>query len=37
MKRSILIIVGIFFSLTAYADMSDANKSKALDLSLIHI
>ena len=33
MNRIILIIVSIFFSLTAYADMSDANKSKAWDCS----
>ena len=31
MNRIILIIVSIFFSLTAYADISDANKSKALE------
>ena len=37
MNRTILIIVGIFFSLTAYADMSDANKSKALDCSGIYM
>ena len=29
MNRIILIIVSIFFSLTAYADMSDENKSLA--------
>ena len=37
MNRTILIIVGIFFSLTAYADMSDANKSKAWDCSGIYM
>ena len=37
MNRIILIIVSIFFSLTAYADMSDANKSKALDCSGIYM
>ena len=37
MNRTILIIVGIFFSLTAYADMSDANKSKALNCSGIYM
>jgi hypothetical protein len=37
MSRIILIIVSIFFSLTAYADMSDANKSKALDCSGIYM
>ena len=33
MNKIILIIVSIFFSLTAYADMSDANKTKAWDCS----
>ena len=37
MNRIILIIVSIFFSLTAYADMSGANKSKALDCSGIYM
>ena len=37
MNRIIVIIVSIFFSLTAYADMSDANKSKALDCSGIYM
>ena len=37
MDKIILIIVSIFFSLTAYADMSDANKSKALDCSGIYM
>ena len=37
MNRIILIIVSIFFSLTAYADMSDANKSKALDCSGVYM
>ena len=37
MNRIILIIVSIFFSLTAYADMSYANKSKALDCSGIYM
>ena len=37
MNRIILIIVSIFFSLTAYADMSDANKSKSLECSGIYM
>ena len=37
MDKIILIIFSIFFSLTAYADMSDANKSKALDCSGIYM
>ena len=37
MNRIILLIVSILFSLTAYADMSDANKSKALDCSGIYM
>jgi len=37
MNRIILIIVSIFFSLTAYADMSDANKSKAWDCSGVYM
>ena len=31
MKKIALIFISIFFSLTAYADMSDADKSKAWD------
>ena len=37
MKKIALIFISIFFSLTAYADMSDANKSKALDCSGIYM
>ena len=37
MNKIILIIFGIFFSLAAYADMSDANKSKAWDCSGIYM
>ena len=37
MNRIILIVVSIFFSLTAYADMSDANKSKAWDCSGVYM
>ena len=37
MNRIILIIVSIFFSLTAYADMNDANKTKAWDCSGIYM
>ena len=37
MKKITLIYISIFFSLTAYADMSDANKSKALDCSGIYM
>ena len=37
MNRIILIIVSIFFSLTAYADINDADKSKALDCSGIYM
>jgi|TARA_B110000027_G_scaffold123813_1_gene139883 hypothetical protein len=37
MNKIILIIISVFFSLTAYADMSDANKSKALDCSGIYM
>jgi len=33
MKKIALIFISIFFSLTAYADMSDADKSKAWDCS----
>ena len=37
MKKITLIFISIFFSLTAYADMNDANKSKALDCSGIYM
>ena len=37
MNRIILIIVSIFFSLTAYADIDDANKTKAWDCSGIYM
>ena len=37
MIKIILIIVSMFFSLAAYADMSDANKSKAWDCSGIYM
>ena len=37
MKKITLIYISIFFSLTAYADMNDANKSKALDCSGIYM
>ena len=37
MKKIALILISVFFSLTAYADMSDANKSKALDCSGIYM
>ena len=37
MNKIIFIIISIFFSLTAYADMSDANKSKAWDCSGIYM
>ena len=37
MKKTILIIISIFFSFTAYAEMSDANKSKAWDCSGIYM
>ena len=37
MNRIIIIILIILYSLTAYADMSDANKSKALDCSGIYM
>ena len=37
MNKIILIIFGIFFSFTAYADMSDANKTKAWDCSGIYM
>ena len=37
MNKITLIIISMFFSLTAYADMNDANKSKALDCSGIYM
>ena len=37
MKKITLIFISIFFSLTTYADMNDANKSKALDCSGIYM
>ena len=37
MNKIILIFISIFFSLTAYADMSDANKTKAWDCSGIYM
>ena len=37
MSKIILIIFSIFFSLTAYADMNDANKTKAWDCSWIYM
>ena len=37
MNKIILIIVSIFFSLTAYADMNDANKTKAWDCSGLYM
>ena len=37
MKKITLIFISIFFSLTAYADMSDINKSKAWDCSGIYM
>ena len=37
MNRIILIIVSIFFSLTAYAEINDANKSKAWDCSGLYM
>ena len=37
MNKIILIIFSIFFSLTAYADMNDANKTKAWDCSGIYM
>ena len=37
MKKTILIIISIFFSFTAYAEMSDANKSKAWDCTGIYM
>ena len=37
MKQIKLIIISIFFSFSAYADMSDADKSKAWDCSGIYM
>ena len=37
MNKIILIVFGLFFSLAAYADMSDANKTKAWDCSGIYM
>ena len=37
MNKIILIFISIFFSLTAYADMSDTNKTKAWDCSGIYM
>jgi hypothetical protein len=37
MNKMILIIINIFFSLTAFADMSDANRIKAWDCSEIYM
>ena len=37
MNKIILLIIGMFFSLTAYADMNDADKSKAWDCSGIYM
>ena len=37
MNKIILLIIIMFVSLTAYADMSDANKSKAWDCSGIYL
>ena len=37
MNKIILIFISIFFSLTAYADMNDADKSKAWDCSGIYM
>ena len=37
MNKIIFIIISIFFSLAAYADMSDANKTKAWDCSGIYM
>ena len=37
MNKIIFVIISIFFSFPAYADMSDANKSKALDCSGIYM
>ena len=37
MNKIILIFISLFFSLTAYANMSDADKSKAWDCSGIYM
>ena len=37
MKKLALIIISMFFTLFAYADMSDANKSKAWDCSGLYM
>ena len=37
MNKIILLIISMFFSLTAYADMSDADRSKAWDCSGIYM
>ena len=37
MNKIIFVIISIFFSFTAYADMSDENKSKAWDCSGIYL
>ena len=37
MSRIILILIGMFFSLTAYADMNDTDKSRAWDCSGIYM
>jgi hypothetical protein len=37
MNRIVLLIVSIFFSLTAYADINDADKSKAWDCSGLYM
>ena len=37
MNRVVLLIVSIFFSLTAYADINDADKSKAWDCSGLYM
>ena len=37
MNKIILIFISIFFSLSAYADMNDADKSKAWDCSGIYM
>ena len=37
MNKIIFIIISIFFSFSAYADMSDANKTKAWDCSGIYM
>ena len=37
MNKITLIIISIFFSLAAYADMNDANKTKAWDCSGIYM